>query len=184
LLSLKIRPAREGDAAGLAKVHVDSWREAYRGIISDATLAQLSYPSSQSRWERILSAPNEFSFHYIAEVKPGEIIGFSSGGPERDGNPDYQAELYALYLLQAYHRQGIGSWLVAATAGGLLARGMDSMYVWVLTKNPAVGFYKAMGGIWIGERRIEIAGQQLMEDCYGWPNLKLLPGVEVENTQV
>ena len=36
-----IRPAAEGDAAGIARVHVRSWQEAYAGIVPEAYLASL-----------------------------------------------------------------------------------------------------------------------------------------------
>ncbi|WP_306428702.1 hypothetical protein [Robertmurraya siralis] len=38
-----IREATLSDAEGIAKVHVDSWRTTYKGIVSDVFLEQLSY---------------------------------------------------------------------------------------------------------------------------------------------
>ncbi|EPZ52573.1 hypothetical protein [Alicyclobacillus acidoterrestris] len=38
-----IRKAVPDDAAGVAKVHVDSWRTTYREIVNDEFLASLSY---------------------------------------------------------------------------------------------------------------------------------------------
>src|SRR5205809_105170 len=37
-----IRPARVEDAAGIAKVHIDSWRTTYKGMVPDEHLAGLS----------------------------------------------------------------------------------------------------------------------------------------------
>jgi len=38
-----IREATHNDIPALAKVHVDTWRTAYRGIMPDEYLANLSY---------------------------------------------------------------------------------------------------------------------------------------------
>jgi hypothetical protein len=45
-----IRNAHQNDAAGMAKVHVDTWRAAYQGIIPDNFLETLSYQSTAERW--------------------------------------------------------------------------------------------------------------------------------------
>ena len=47
---MKIRPATAGDAAALARVHVDSWRTTYRGIVPDEALAHLSYERREQLW--------------------------------------------------------------------------------------------------------------------------------------
>ena len=38
-----IRPAEISDALGIARVHVNAWRETYKGIIPDSVLDALSY---------------------------------------------------------------------------------------------------------------------------------------------
>jgi len=37
-----IRPALPNDAAEIARVHVDSWRSSYRGLLADEFLDSLS----------------------------------------------------------------------------------------------------------------------------------------------
>ena len=53
-------------------------------------------------------------------------------GPERSGNTVYRGELYAIYLLAAYQRQGLGQQLARAVVNGLLQHDLSSMLVWVL----------------------------------------------------
>ena len=43
MMRVHIRVANVPDAAAIAKVHVDSWRTTYTGIVPDEYLAQLSY---------------------------------------------------------------------------------------------------------------------------------------------
>ena len=49
-----IRVATEGDAAGIARVHVRSWQEAYAGIVPDAYLASLDADERTAQWRTYL----------------------------------------------------------------------------------------------------------------------------------
>jgi hypothetical protein len=40
---MEIRPARVNDAPALGRVHVDSWRAAYRGLVPDSSLQAFTY---------------------------------------------------------------------------------------------------------------------------------------------
>ncbi|BCU83346.1 hypothetical protein JIR001_31290 [Polycladomyces abyssicola] len=46
---------------------------------------------------------------YVAENEFGTIVGFTGEGRERSGEPGYDGELYAIYLLKEFQCQGIGS---------------------------------------------------------------------------
>lgn len=48
-----IRPASLDDAAGIARVHVDSWKTTYKGSFPD-TILQFSYEWHECLWQRIL----------------------------------------------------------------------------------------------------------------------------------
>src|SRR5712692_7462985 len=96
-----IRLARIEDAAGIAKVHVDSWRTTYRGMVPEDYLANLSYEAREKNWMRHLE--HDGAFIYVAENASGHIIGFVAGGAPREADPFYKGELYAIYLLQAPH---------------------------------------------------------------------------------
>ena len=82
----------------------------------------------------------------------GQVIGFASCGPERDGNPTYRGEMYAIYVLQAYQRDGVGHMLARAVAEQLQHDGYTSMLVWVLAGNKYSRFYERMGGIRIDRK--------------------------------
>lgn len=51
-----IRPAVPADAAGMARVHVDSWRESYGGIVPEGYLNALSVPERTRRWQDMLES--------------------------------------------------------------------------------------------------------------------------------
>jgi hypothetical protein len=50
-----IRPAQMDDAFAMARVHVDTWRTSYVGIVPDEHLAGLSYERCQANWIEHLS---------------------------------------------------------------------------------------------------------------------------------
>jgi GNAT superfamily N-acetyltransferase len=170
------RPAVIGDAAAIARVHVDSWRTTYAGLIPDDFLARLSAPAQERRWAEILAAQGRASFVYVVESE-SDVVGFSSGGREREGNGTYTGELYAIYLLQAQQGKGLGRKLFEAVTGHLSRDGHRAMLVWVLAANTASrGFYEHLGGTFLGQASHDVAGLQLDEASYGWLDLGIKPG--------
>lgn len=172
-----IREAREGDAAGIARVHVESWQTTYRGIVPAAYLDGLSVENRQRGWERQLGGAIGPLDVFVAEdTATGAIVGFVSGGPEQGGtDPAFPWELYAIYLLADRQRRGIGKRLAAALIERLRQRGAGSLLLWVLAENwPARRFYEALGGAVVRERSITIGGVELPELAYGWHDLAAL----------
>jgi GNAT superfamily N-acetyltransferase len=164
-----IREATHNDVPAIARVHVDTWRTTYQGIVPDEHLANLSYERRANGWYQILShAPEDGNVTYIAEEEPGEIVGFANGEVERTGDPLYKGELTAIYIRQSHQGKGSGRYLVQAVAGRLYLLGINSMMVWVLVDNPACQFYSALGGKLVHEKELEIGGKPLIEVAYGW----------------
>lgn len=167
-----IRAAQVDDAAGIARVHIDAWLTTYRGLMPDAMLDRRSQADQQARWNRILQQPQRTGT--VVAEEAGEIVGFSSYGPELGTDRRYQGELYAIYILEAHQRKGIGRALVAATAAGLLERHLPNMLLWVLSTNPARHFYERLGGKYLRDRNVEFDGALLHELAYGWPDVHIL----------
>ena len=70
----------------MAKVHVDTWRTTYSGIVPVDYLAGLSCTERQSRWAEILRTNQAATSNFVAETENGDIVGFAGGGPEREAN--------------------------------------------------------------------------------------------------
>ncbi len=163
-----VRDARPTDAAAIARIHVETWGTAYRGIVPDAFLASLSVEARAARWSRILTEPEGHELVRVAEDEAGDLVGFASAGPERTGELGYEGELYALYVRAEHQRRGVGRALTLSVVEGLAEAGLRSMLLWVLAENPARGFYEAIGGTPVATREIEIEGAVLDEIAYGW----------------
>lgn len=165
---MKVRKAAKGDAAGIAKVHVDSWRTTYKDIIPTSFLEQLSYTEREQMWAASLREGHV----YVAESDSDGIVGFACGGKERSGKYEgYDGELYAVYLLAEYQGKGIGKSLFKAVLQHLHENRLTSMVVLVLEDNEACKFYESMGGKKIGRLKDMIGGKTVYELIFGWEKI-------------
>lgn len=167
-MKFAVRQARIEDADSIARVHVESWKTTYIGIVPDAYLASLTPESRTEMWKKWLNGGKALTF--VAEDATG-VFGFVSGGKARDTIDGYDAELYAIYVLQQKQRHGVGRSLVRKLAEALRGNGFRSLIVWVLAKNPSVDFYVRLRGAPVGEKEIEIGGARLTEIAFGWTSL-------------
>lgn len=167
---MTIRPAILGEENAIARVHVQAWRETYRGMIPDEHLANLSEEGRASMWKRVLSKPQPDCRLWVAVCdKTATIVGFANGGLNRDPKlADYTGELFAIYVLKAHQGLGYGRALFERVAADLQAGGHRSMLLWVIKDNPTVGFYGAMGGAPCSEKVDDIGGRPVVELAMGW----------------
>jgi ribosomal protein S18 acetylase RimI-like enzyme len=170
-MEFTIRPALLEDAASIAHVHVESWTSTYMGIVPEGYLASLKLEDRVRLWQGALGKGDATVF--VAEDEAG-FCGFAAGGGLREPIEGYDAELYAIYLLRDRQLRGIGRDLVRNLVASLVSEGRTSMIVWVLQQNPAVSFYRRLGGTEVGKKGIEIGGAQLEELCFGWVTLETL----------
>ena len=166
---MTIRQATPEDAAGIARVHVESWRTTYPGIMPQEHLDALSVADRQQMWTETLRAdgPTRTTV-YVAETDGGEIIGFVSGGPGKAGDSDYQSEIYGLYLLQSQQGKGLGRRLVQTFARHMSQDDHRTLLIWVNVHNPARRFYEALGGVHARTGSREIKGVTYDDAGYGW----------------
>lgn len=151
-------------------MHVDSWRTTYAGILPSGFLANLSFAAREEMWRRSLTEHRARNHILVAE-RAAQIVGFVDCGRERSGRPDYASEIYAIYLLEPFQGQGLGTALFLGAVEKLIHLGYESMLVWVVERNPACGFYEALGGVLIGEKEEQIGETVIREVAYGWQGL-------------
>lgn len=172
-IRLYIRKAISGDAPGIARVHVDSWRTTYQGIVSDTYLSGLSVQARQTMWEQAINQLTADKCIYIVQQKSGEIVGFAMGGPSRSEQFPNRSELYALYLLSSVQGQGFGKMLVSHVMGHMKSCGYMSMLAWVLKGNSSLQFYSRTGAVIVGEEEIKIGGEPHTEIAMEWTQLSI-----------
>lgn len=166
-----VREATPSDAAGIARVHVKTWRSTYKGIVSDEVLDGLSHDERQAMWSAALTTRRSDNHIYVIERDGGEVIGFAAAGLERQERTGKVGEIYAIYLLKEHQGKGWGKRLFSEAVNRLKIEGYESMMLWVLADNPTRGFYEAMGGSVSTQKDIEIGKDTLIEVAYEWEKI-------------
>lgn len=147
-----VRPARRGEAAVIAAVHVASWRVAYRGLLPDEYLDRLSTEDRLPFWEELLAAPLEPGHHLlVVEDQRGEVAGFAiivAAEP---------AELRAIYLHPDAWGRRLGLALHDHALAVLAEAGCESVELSVHPGNErALRFYERAGWIDDGVEQTEV----------------------------
>lgn len=160
-MSYSIRAADVEDAPGIARVHVEGWQWAYRGVLHDDFLQRLSVDERARRWERVITQSPPGSV--IVAASSGEIVGFVSvGDPEHpaDRGPG-RYEVYAIYLLEEHTGRGVGRDLMLAAEERMSAMGGTEAILWVLQENAiSRKFYESGGWVADGATRLHpVAGE-------------------------
>ena len=140
---IAIRSAREKDALGIAHVHDESWREAYRGIIPGPALERMIERRGPVWWARAIRGGSRIlvlEFH-------DTLVGYASLGRSRVPSLGYRGEIFELYLTPEHQGVGHGRRLFDSARRDLESFGCRDCVAWALADNErAVAFYRRLGG--------------------------------------
>jgi GNAT superfamily N-acetyltransferase len=152
-LAVTVRRAEPGDAMDIARVHTSSWT-AYRGLIPDEKLSEVTLSRRQTQWREWLpeggdGAPfgAERSVTFVAAAA-GEIGGFCTiAVPARDDEErEGVGEVAALYVASERWGGGLGHALMKAAVEQMREAGCDEGMLWMLEGNErAERFYEREG---------------------------------------
>ncbi|TFD59955.1 N-acetyltransferase [Cryobacterium suzukii] len=125
----------------MARVHVDTWRETYRGLMSDAVLDDPGLLSRRERfWAAALTDPQYSQNIAAVASRDGTLIGIAMSGPSLDDADELQ-QLYVLYAYAGFHGSGVGAALLNAVIDKAAPAAL-----WVADPNPrAQAFYRKHG---------------------------------------
>ena len=165
-----IRPSQRTDAHSISRIYVQTWQDTYLSVVPYGYLSAMSIPRHEKAFYNELKKGQVTSF--VAE-DAGRVIGFITGGYERQGDDIYGGEIYTLYVLKNLQRRGIGAKLVSALATQFNHDGIYSMLVRVLKQNPYRRFYSKINGTYIKAERMPFAGEVMEMEIYGWPDASL-----------
>ena len=134
---IRVRPARPSDAAGIAAVHVQAWREAYAHLMPADFLAALDVGRREAGWNAII---DDDSTDVVVATDGSRVVGWATAGAGRDRDPVRDRELEGIYVLAAAHGTGAGQQLLDAVVAD------DPAYLWMAEDNPrAEAFYRRNG---------------------------------------
>ena len=126
----------------MARIHVTSWRETYRGLMSDEDLDDPEFVATRERFWTIGLTDERFAHHRIAVAElDGELIGIAQSASPTDDDATWSQQLNVLYVLSAAHGTGAGLGLLEAVISE-----SDGAALWVADPNPrAQAFYRKHG---------------------------------------
>lgn len=141
--AIAIRSAKPGDAQGLARVHDDSWRFAYRGVLPGAELERMIAKRGPTWWEEAVRR----RVPILVLEGDGDVRGYVTYGASRMRSLPYRAEIYELYIQPEYAGMGFGRRMFRTVQQRLSRRGHQRLVVWCLAENDAgCAFYERIGG--------------------------------------
>ena len=157
-----MRDATLEDARGIAVVHVDTWRDAYRGIVPDDYLDAMDYDDREHRWREGISAPDG---PIRVVCAGGRVVGWSCFGPTRDDDARGPVgELYGIYVSSAYWGSGVGAALMDDCLAWLRTR-FPVATLWTLEANArARAFYERTGWRFDGTTKDDDRGSFVLKE--------------------
>jgi GNAT superfamily N-acetyltransferase len=167
---ISLARATPQDSAAIAALHAESWRNAYRGMLSDQYLDEGVFADRAAFWkERFDTQRPERQFILKATSQNG-LDGFACA--LLDAEPAWGARLDNLHVRPQLIGRGIGHALFnAARAWIAEVTQAESMHLWVVEANhTARRFYDRQGGA-VVERatRLVARGLSVLELRYHWP---------------
>lgn len=158
---IRVRSASEQDVPQLARVHVESWRETYRGLMPDGVLDDSGFIDRRERfWTAALSDPRYSENRIAVADRDVALVGVAMAGPVLDEDANWSSQLYVLYSYASVHGLGAGAALLDAVIGPTATAAL-----WVADPNPrAQAFYVKHGFAADGSFKLEDGVREIRMD--------------------
>jgi L-amino acid N-acyltransferase YncA len=123
----------------MARVHATSWRQTYRGLMSDDFLDDPGLLTDRGQfWTAALTDKRYASNRVAVAEQTGQIVGIAMSGPPQDADSTWQTQLFVMYAYAAQHGSGVGRLLLDAVVDP-----NESAALWVADPNSrAQAFYR------------------------------------------
>jgi ribosomal protein S18 acetylase RimI-like enzyme len=161
--SFQVRDAEPEDAGVIARVHVDSWRETYSGVLAESNFSEEAYVRRSEFWGRYLAMDPRPGRMSVAE-RDGVVVGFANSGNARGPDAEHgfvparPLHLFSIYLLASALGSKLGQMLLDAVLED------EPAQLWVLRGNDrAIAFYVRNGFIADGVEFIDSSDPNLVE---------------------
>lgn len=159
-----VRDAVAEDAPALARVHRDSWRQAYGGLLDPDYLDSLTVEGLSAQWAHTMAGRTDDRLLVVGAAD--DVRGFAHVGPCHDGDATPgTTELYKLYIHPDWWGRGVGRAVHDAALDRLAAAGSRLVTLWVLgTNTNARRFYEHRGWSLVDGARVQYFGTSVCHD--------------------
>ena len=140
----QVRPAVARDAAAIAAIHVNTWQEAYEGLLPEADLKSISLDKRLKLWREAIQYGDP---QVHVAVDGDRIVGFVGFDRSRDPkSKPTTGEIWAIYAAPTHWNQGVGLALWDAARDGLQEEGCTNVTAWVPLRNERALRFHEMAG--------------------------------------
>lgn len=168
-----VRPAAPADAREIARLQLDTWRDAYAALLPAEVLAGLDAEETAPTWRTTIE---QGPARVFVALEGDWLVGFVAAGPApaeetaaADGSPAKDAAtvalVSALLVEPRWGRRGHGGRLLAEAARTMLSAGSTRGIAWVPEPDTtSLGFYQRAG--WVADgtvRTLDAGGRPLRE---------------------
>jgi ribosomal protein S18 acetylase RimI-like enzyme len=142
---IQIRPAHFEDYNAIAKLHADSWRRTYRGILSDHYLDHEVEQDRLKVWHERLLSPSDNQLILVATTAD-MLAGFCCVYMDHD--PTFGSLIDNLHVTSGMQKSGVGKKLVQEAAKYINDHARHpKTYLWVYESNYNARLaYEKLGG--------------------------------------
>jgi GNAT superfamily N-acetyltransferase len=169
------RTATVADSQRIASLHAESWRSAYRGILSDKYLDGPVNEDRESLWTSRLKSPYADRRYVLLAEADGASVGFVC--VLLDEEPEWGAYLDNLHVVPNLKGKGIGRQLFGRAAQWVMSKEPAwPLHLWVFEANDSARrFYDVLNGE-VVERRHKKApdGAVIPSLRYVWRDIRTL----------
>jgi ribosomal protein S18 acetylase RimI-like enzyme len=145
LAAVTIRLATAADAAAIARIHVASWKVAYRGIMPDDVIARTDLAYRTRFWTERL-ATRDWPVFLTEEGGEGVAFCQAIATPDPGDDPTTVGHITSIHVLPRLRGKGYGRALLDHAFAEFRRRGMREATLWMLEgNNDAQRFYESLG---------------------------------------
>ncbi len=156
-----IRKANIDDKSAIARIYVNSWKFAYKGIVPQDYLDSLSVDEYMERLK------DQTELDEFLLVLNGDVVGLAKIIECRDDDLCSEAEIQTIYFLPEFIGRGYGNLLLKWMIEYAGSIGYKNIVVWVLTENKrARKAYERVGFQKDKVKLVTIGGKELRETRY------------------
>lgn len=173
-MQIQIREATPNDVYTIARLHAESWKQAYRGVLTDVYLDERVEADRMQAWQKRFAEnnPNQWVILWYENDVP---VGFAALFLHEDAAFGHLVD--NLHVLPDWQGRGLGRKLMAACAEkGLSVDENQPIHLWVYAENHAA---RRVYARWQGEESGTIREKAADEEIktvirYVWPDPVLL----------
>jgi ribosomal protein S18 acetylase RimI-like enzyme len=140
-----LRVATLADAEAVARIHVESWKVAYQGIMPAERIAKMDLPTRTALWAERL-AVREWPVFLIEEDRAIVAFCHMTPSPDPDDDAKKTGHITSIHVLPQLRSRGHGRALLDRALAEFRRRRYSDVTLWVLERNTkARRFYERFG---------------------------------------